>query len=481
MKGRIGMMQTDVISIKNDRREFFRLLFVTVLPLMVQTLFMQSISFIDQIMISDVGTDAVGAVGAANKILSIYNSFLYGSCSGCAMFLAQYWGNKDVSAFRKIFGVTITATTIMGTIVTALVLLIPRQLLGIFTDDPVVIELGRDYLVYVAASYFLMEIVFPLNYCLRSMNRVKVTAINTVVSVFVNVIFNYLLIYGKCGFPQMGVRGAALATSLTRFVELIVLVIYFKASKCEVFQSFREIFAFTREYIMSFIKKAAPLIGNEMLWSLGTSIYFIIYGKSGTDALAAMSIMQTWQMLARIASGSFCGAASIIVGNEIGHGDLDKVQRYCKRFHIIAAVVGAVSCVFVILMVKPVLMIYDIAGTEVGRIVRECMFVLAVYVLINPVNSINVEGIFRSGGDVKYITLMDMGSIWFIGMPYTIITGLLLHLDVVYIYMAYIALEIYKLPLGYIRFKNGKWLHKLHHGVGENEGNSVSTEKCSTM
>ena len=326
-----------------------------------------------------------------------------------------------------------------------------------------------------------MGIVFPLNYCLRSMNRVKVTAINTVVSVFVNVIFNYLLIYGKCGFPQMGVRGAALATSLTRFVELIVLVIYFKASKCEVFQSFREIFAFTREYIMSFIKKAAPLIGNEMLWSLGTSIYFIIYGKSGTDALAAMSIMQTWQMLARIASGSFCGAASIIVGNEIGHGDLDKVQRYCKRFHIIAAVVGAVSCVFVILMVKPVLMIYDIAGTEVGRIVRECMFVLAVYVLINPVNSINVEGIFRSGGDVKYITLMDMGSIWFIGMPYTIITGLLLHLDVVYIYMAYIALEIYKLPLGYIRFKNGKWLHKLHHGVGENEGNSVSTQKCSTM
>jgi len=472
-------MQAEVISIKSERKEFFKLLLVTVLPLMIQTLFMQSISFIDQIMISNVGTDAVAAVGAANKILSIYNSFLYGSCSGCAMFLAQFWGNKDVSSFRKIFGVTIMATVSMGTIVTALVVIIPRQLLGLFANDSVVIELGRDYLIYVAASYFLMGIVFPLNYCLRSMNKVRVTAVNTVMSVFVNVIINYLLIYGKFGFPEMGVKGAALATTITRLVELIVLVIYFKASKCEIFSDIKEIFLVTKEYAVSFVKKAIPLVGNEMLWSLGTSIYFIIYGKSGKDALAAVSIMQTWQMLAKIASGSFCGASSIIVGNEIGHGNLDKVRRYCGRFHMIAVFVGVLSGTAILLLINPALAIYNIAGTEVGRIVKQCMYVLAVYVLINPINSINVEGIFRSGGDVKFITLMDMGSIWLIGMPYTIITGLFLHMDVAVIYMAYIVLEIYKLPLGYIRFKSGKWLHKLYNSESSTKEKCIDVSKCT--
>ena len=464
-------MQSETLAVKSEKKEFYKLLWVTVIPLMVQTLFMQSITFIDQIMITSVGTDAVAAVGAANKILSIYNSFLYGSCSGSAMILAQYWGNRDVHGFRRIFGVTITATFAMGTIVTLLITLVPKQLLGIFTDDPNVINLGRDYLIYVAAAFFLMGVVFPLNYCLRSMNRVKVTAINTVMSVGVNVVANYVLIYGKFGLPAMGVKGAALGTVITRVVELSVLIIYMAVTKNEIFADIKEMFGFTRKYVIDFVKKAAPLIGNEMLWSLGTSIYFIIYGKSGTDALAAMSIMQTWQMLSRIASGSFCGAASIIVGNEIGAGNVEKVRRYCKRFHGIAAIVGVISAAAVLLMIDPILSVYDIKGTEVGRIVTECLYVLALYVLINPNNSINVEGIFRSGGDVKFITLMDMGSIWFIGMPFTIITGLFLKLDVVYVYMAYIALEIYKLPLGYFRFKSGKWLHKLHNG-------SMSTESA---
>lgn len=447
---------------KSENREFLKLLAVTVLPLLVQSIFTQSINFIDQIMVSSLGTEAIAAIGASNKLLSLYNAFLYGSCSGCAMFMAQYWGSKDYKSFQKMLGVLMTITVTIGSIFSLLVLLFPTQLISIFNNDPLVVSHAVKYMRAVVAAYFMMSIIFPLEYMLRSMNKVRVTMINTIISVLINCFVNYILIYGKLGFPKMGVVGAALGTVFCRLIAIVVLVGYIILSKNVIFQNPRQLFSYNMTYVAAFIKKALPLVGNEMMWSLGTTIYFIIYGRAGTDALAAMSIMQTIQMLAKIASGGFCGASSIIIGNEIGHGDLDKVQRYCKKFHLTAFLVGVISSCAVYLLIGPMLRLYSIEGTKVGEYVAQCMVVLSIYIVMNVCNSINVEGIFRSGGDVAYLTLMDMGSIWLVGMPFTIITGLVMHCNVVVIYCAYIVLEIYKLPLGIIRFQSGKWLHQLH-------------------
>ncbi len=447
---------------KKENRQFLKLLGVTVLPLLVQSIFTQSVNFVDQIMVSSLGTEAIAAIGASNKLMSLYNSFLYGSCSGCAMFMSQYWGKKDYKSFAKIFGVLMTVTVTVGVIFSALVLAFPAQLIKIFNDDPLVVESAVKYMRTVVPAYFLMSVVFPLEHMHQSMNKVRVTMTESVISTLINCFVNYVLIYGKLGFPQMGVRGAAIGTVICRITSLVALVIYIRLSKNVIFQNVRSMFAYDMNFVKAFIKKALPLVGNEMMWSLGTTIYFIIYGRAGTDALAAMSIMQTLQMLAKIASGGFCRASAIIVGNEIGRGDLDKVQRYCKKFHLAAFIVGVVSGI-VVYSIRPfMLMAYSIEGTQVGTYVSQCMIVLSIYIVMNACNSINVEGIFRSGGDTAYLTLMDMGSIWLIGMPFTLITGLVLKTNVVVIYCAYIVLEIYKLPLGYIRFRSGKWLHQLY-------------------
>ena len=447
---------------KAENKQFLKLLAVTVLPLLVQAVFTQSINFIDQLMVSSLGTEAIAAIGASNKLMSLYNSFLYGSCSGCSMFMAQYWGKKDYKSFQKIFGVLVTVTVAMGIIFSALVLAIPTQLIRIFNDDPLVVEQAVTYMRTVVLGYFLMSVIFPLEHMLRSMNKVKVTMVESIISVILNCAINYILIFGKLGFPKMGVRGAALGTVFCRVASLIVLITYIVVSKNIIFQNVKNIFSYNIEFVKAFVKKALPLIGNEMMWSLGTTIYFIIYGKAGTDALAAMSIMQTLQMLAKIFSGGFCGASAIIIGNEIGKGDLDRVKRYCKKFHLAAFLVGVVSGIAVYSMRGLMLTAYSIEGTQVGTYVSQCMVVLSIYIVMNACYSINVEGIFRSGGDTAYLTLMDMGSIWLIGMPFTVITGLVLKMNVVVIYCAYIVLEIYKLPLGYFRFRSGKWLHLLY-------------------
>lgn len=446
---------------KQENKAFFKLLAVTVLPLLVQSIFTQCINFIDQIMVSSLGTEAIAAIGASNKLLSLYNSFLYGSGSGCAMFLAQYWGARDHESFRKILGVLLTITLSIGALFSALVLAMPTQLIMIFVDDPIVIDLGVKYMRAVVPAYFMMSIIFPLEYMLRSMNKVKITMIESVISVLINCFANYVFIYGKFGCPKLGVIGAALGTVLCRAASILGLLIYIVVSKNEIMRDPKKLFAFDMYYVKAFFRRAVPLIGNEMMWNLGTTIYFIIYGRAGTDALAAMSIMQTLQMLAKIASGGFCGASTIIIGNEIGNGDLDKVKRYCDKFRVTAFFVGLFSAMMVMIIRIPILYAYSIQGTVVGEYVSNCMLVLSLYIFINCNNNILVEGIFRSGGDIMYLTIMDMGSIWLVGMPLTVLAGVL-HLHVVIIYAAYIALELYKVPLGFVRYKSGKWLHLLY-------------------
>lgn len=444
-----------------ENKMFFKLLTVTVLPLLIQSIFTQCINFIDQIMVSSLGTEAIAAIGASNKLLSLYNAFLYGSGSGCAMFMAQYWGANDHDSFKKILGVLLSITLTMGLGFSALVLAIPTQLITIFNNDPIVVSLGVEYMRAVVPAYFMMSIIFPLEYMLRSMNKVKITMIESIFSVLINCIANYAFIYGKFGFPKMGVTGAALGTVLCRVASIIALVVYIIVSKNEIMRNPLKLFTYDMNYVKAFVKRAVPLIGNEMMWNLGTTIYFIIYGRAGTEALAAMSIMQTLQMLAKIASGGFCGASTIIIGNEIGKGDLEKVKRYCDKFHVTAFIVGIVSALIVYALRTPMLLAYSIEGTLVGDYVSKCMLILAIYIFLNCNNNINVEGIFRSGGDIAYLTLMDMGSIWLVGMPLTLLAGAL-GCNVVIIYAAYIALEIYKLPLGFIRYKSGKWLHLLY-------------------
>jgi putative MATE family efflux protein len=451
-----------------ENEEFFKLLFRTVLPLLIQSLFMQSTTFINQLMMSSLGTTTTAAVSSASKLLTMYNSFLYGSCSGCAMFMAQYWGKGDVKSVQRMLGVTMTATVAVGALVTGAMLIVPDKLLRLFSGDAEVIVIGANYLRTVAPAYFLMGVVFPLNFAMRSMNAVKVTMCSTIASVIINCSVNYVLIYGAFGFPKMEERGVAIATVATRTVELAFLFTYLKISGNSLGRDIKNMFTYGKEFVSGFVSKALPLIANEVMWSTGTTVYFIIYGKSGstpadcTDILAAMGIMQTIQMLAKLFTGSFCGASAMIIGNEIGRADLPKVNRFCKKFHLAALIVGIFSGLAVFLLINPVVGLYTNQNPDVLIYVKQCMVVLSIYIVMNSLNSINIEGVFRSGGDVKFIALADMGSIWFVGMPVTLIAGLVLRLPVMYIYCAYILIEIYKLPMVYIRFRRGKWIHKLH-------------------
>jgi putative MATE family efflux protein len=377
------------------------------------------------------------------------------------MFVSQYWGKQELDGLRRIMGMTVTITVSLGVLVTLSTALFPAQCISLFSDDSEIIAYGAGYLRMVSISYLLLSLIYPINYMLRGMTRVQIVLYSAAVSVVINVVSNYILIFGHFGAPRLGVRGAALGTVATRASELAILLIYLVRSKNPILTEFHKMFTYTWTGFKSFLSKALPLAGNEFFWGMGTTLYFVVYGHMGKEALAAMSIMATMQTLVQTFGLSFSGSAAVIVGNEIGKGNREVIYLCAKRFHRLAIYVGASLTVIMLLLTKQIVRMYGISGTETGVYLTQCLYIMSSFLTLNTYNSMNVEGLFRSGGDVKTVLLMDMGGIWMIGLTLTFLFGDVLGLPVAIVYTAFVFVEIYKLIIGTVRYRSHKWLNSL--------------------
>lgn len=444
-----------------DKRKFYSLTVRTVLPLMLQSILNSSVNFFDQVMVGKLGVSQIAAVGAANKIYSLFYLILYGTCCACVMFISQYWGRREIDGVRKIMGMTFTVTIPLGVFVTMATCFFPRQCMALFTKDVAVIHYGTGYLRALSASYLLLSFIYPINYLLRGQTRVKIVLAASTCSVFMNIIANYMFIFGNFGMPRLEVVGAAIGTVATRVVELTILIIYLYISRNEAVTDIRAIFRFTVNEFVDFIKKVIPLASNEFFWGLGTSVYLIIYGHMGTDELAVMSIMNTLQTMVQTFGLSLSSSAAVIVGHEIGKGNRKTVNEYSKRFHMIAIMMGAAVGTAVFLLVPLIVKAYSLNGLRTGKMLSQTLIIMCMYLPLSSYNSMNIEGLFKSGGDIRYVLLMDMGGIWMVGMPLQFILGYVMKLPLVIVFLVYVVVEIYKMILGIIRYRSGKWLHTL--------------------
>jgi len=447
-----------------NRREFYALTIKTVLPLMMQSLLNASVNFIDQIMVGQLGVSSIAAVGVANKIYSLFYLVLYGTCCACVMFVSQYWGKRDIEGVRKIMGMTFSITVSLGILVTLATAIFPRQCMALFTDDPEVIAHGIGYLRTISASYLLLSFIYPINYLLRGQTRVKIVLVTALGSVVMNIFANYAFIFGHFGMPRLDVVGAAIGTVATRTIELSILVIYLIASRNEVFINKGQMFTYKFNEFVTFLKKAIPLASNEFLWGVGTSIYLVVYGHMGTEELAAMSIMTTLITMVQTFGLSLSSSAAVIVGNEIGKGNKDSVFLCGSRFHRISVGMGIIVGSVLFVLISPIVSAYSISGTRTGELLAQCLRIMCCYLPFSCYNSMNVEGLFRSGGDIKFVLLMDTGGIWFVGMPLTVLLGDVLAFPLAIVYLAYVFVEVYKLIIGYFRYRSGRWLHQLSLG-----------------
>lgn len=429
-------------------------------PVAMQGLLNTVVNLVDNLMIGSLGATAIASVGLANKVFFVFSLLVFGVVSGSGILAAQYWGNHDVKNIRKVLGISLLIA-LSG----AILFLIParwnpRMVMRIFTTSEASIEMGAAYLMVAALSYPCTAITNTYVAMLRSVNRVKEPVIISCVAILTNITFNYIFIFGHFGAPALGVVGAALATLIARILEMTLILLTVYAGKTPLACHVRELFGYTREFLIQFARTSAPVICNEFMWGLGTTMYSLAYGRMGDDAVAAITIATTIQDIAVVLFQGLSAATAVILGNELGAGKLKRAEKYATQFFILQFIVTITAGVCLILGRWKIIGIYSITP-EVAMDVSRCLLVFAAYMPAKMFNYVNIVGVLRSGGDTRMCLFLDTSGVWFIGVPLAFLGALVWHLSIYWVYALVMSEEVYKTILGYMRYRQKKWLKNL--------------------
>ncbi len=444
----------------SENRLFYRNLFRFAVPMALQSLLMFSLNMIDTVMIGQLGETEIASVALGNQVFFVLLLFFYGITTGTAVFTAQYWGKKDIPGIRRAMGLCIITASGGAVLVTLFSFLKPEWILVVFSKDPAVIRLGSDYLRIVCLSYVLTAVSMSFAMVLRSVERPKIPLLVTFISLVLNTALNYLLIFGKLGFPAMGVKGAALATAISRFVEFSVLLAIVYRRKTPLAGRFGEFLDISAAFARQYFRITLPVVLNEVGWALGFTMYKVVFARMGTEVIAAVNIAETVTNLLLVVFHGTSNACAVMIGNLLGAGEDDKAYNYAIRFSVIGPSLGVVVGVLLIIVSGWVPLIF-----RVSQSVRDTTrMILILHALFTPFDVFNwqlIVGILRSGGDTRFSMLMEIGTMWGYGVPLAFVAGLLLHQPVAVVFFLVRSEEIVKFAVGIFRLLSKKWVRNL--------------------
>ncbi len=440
--------------------DFYKKLFAIAIPITLQQLIISSLNLIDTFMISSLTKEAIAGVGAANKVFFLLNLFLFGMSSGSSILTAQFWGKRDIDSIKKVYGLSLTFALFGGFLFTMVAIVWPQQVMRIFTEDALVIIEGANYLRIVGFSYIFTSVTFATMFVLRSTNYVKLPLFVTMVAISINTVLNWVLIYGNLGVQSMGVEGAAIATLIARVLECIMLVGFANYYKLPPSGKLKKLFDYDKSLAKHFFKIAMPVVINEILWSTGVTMYAVIYGRMGTDVMAAMTITQTIEQIIFVVCVGVGNASAILLGNSLGAMEGDKIYDEAVLLVKINFVLGACMGVIIIGLAPYIAGIYSVPAVVKYNIIGS-LSVFGMYTMIKSVNLVIIVGVLRSGGDTIYAAALDGIAVWGIGVPLAVLTGLVLKWDLPFVYAAILFEEVAKFGFGIHRMRSKHWMKNL--------------------
>ncbi len=441
-------------------KEYLSRLFKLAVPLILQYSISASLNLVGVLMIGQLGETSVAAAGLANQVYFLLTFLLFGISSGSAIFTAQFWGKGDVASIHKVLGLCLSVGLIGSLVFFLASMLFPRGIMGVYTEDPSVVALGAKYLMIIAPGFMFAAVSYSYSSVLRSTGQVRIPLLVSFISLTLNTIFSYFLIFGLAGFPKLGVYGAALGASLARVVEAGLMVFIAYRLKSPAAASFSELFRYNRLFALRVLGRALPVMFNEMLWSLGITAYNIIYAHIGTEAIAAISISSAIENLAFVIFIGISDACAVLVGNWIGANKEERAYSYAIR-SLALAVSGAIAMgILVYICSGSILSLYKVSEL-VEQYARNILAVVAFTMWIRVSNMTLIVGIFRSGGDTRFSFVLDTSTIWLVGVPLALLGAFVLHLPVYIVYLMVMSEEAVKWLIGLWRFFSKRWINNL--------------------
>lgn len=435
---------------------FFTSLVAIAMPISLQALLQNLVNMLDTVMIGRIGSVEIAAVGLGNQIFFILNMILFGITSGGAVFIAQFWGRKDLGGIRKSLGLMTIIAVVVAIIFTVLGLFIPNQLISLYSPDPEVIQVGGTYLRYVCLSYVPTAISFSITLAMRSTERVKLPLVCTSISLVTNLIANYFLIF----VAGLGVKGAAIATIISRIIELVILLVWSTSHNYEICGRFKELLNFNKSFVCKFIMIAFPVILNETFWGLGTSVYNGIFAHAGTNAFTAYNITGTISQLTWVFCMGFGNGIGVLIGKKIGEKKIDEAKAYASRSLWFMPLIGI--CVGILLL--PLSKLLPFFFNVEPEIIKTATSILMILIFMYPFNSFCMNwivGVCRAGGDTVFSAVAEIVVLWCVSIPLGYVAAFVFHLSAPMIYLFFCSESIVKAIIGAIRVKSGKWLHEV--------------------
>lgn len=444
-------------------RAFYGKLAALSLPIAAQNLITFSVGLADNLMVSTLGETSLSGVYMANQIMTLLQMLVLGLSAAMSILAAQYWGKGDTKSLRSIVSIGFLFSIFVGIFFCAASFLFPEQVLSLFTNEPAVIEKASEYLQIVCFTYPLFCLTNILIVSMRCVENTRIGMYISFVALAVNVSLNYVLIFGKLSFPALGVRGAAIATLVSRIAELIIITLIVFVFDKRLKLRPTDLFKPNKLLVKDFFKYGLPVILGDMLWGVNLACQSAIVGRLGESAISAVSIASTvFSMLTVLAYGLRDGA-SVMTGKAVGTNNVTLVKQYTKSFQLVFVLVGLFCGALIFFSKDLILLFYSRNGMDQTtiEIARQFLIVLSVTSIGTAYQMAALTGIVRAGGDTKFVLINDIIFVWCVVLPSAFLAAFVFNAPPVIVFACLKCDQILKCFVAIVKVNKFNWIKNL--------------------
>ena len=448
----------------SQKKEYQKELLAIGLPVTLQSIFQASYSLVDQLMVGSLGTVSIAGSGLGAKFSSLVSVTLSAVAAVASILIAQYHGKQDREGINRSFFSCLYISVLVLLLFDLPAFCIPEIIMGFYSEDAETIRMGAVYLKLIAVSYIPMNVTLMCSAFFRSVEKSRYPLYASLLSMAVNLLGNYLLIFGKFGCPRLGLAGAAYGTLIARTLEALLLVSLMAVQQKKGEIRLRPVSLREKGIYGSISVMIVPILLNEFLWSLGENIYAGIYGRLGTDALAAMTLTNPLQAMFIGMFSGVSSAAAVMVGKRLGSNDNEgayAVSKYLMKTGVLGSLVVSVLLVLLI----PFYVKWFSIGPAVARLTKYIVYALAMVLFAKITNMILGGGILRSGGRTRITLCVDLVGTWVFGVPLGLLAAFVFHLPIYMVYFILSLEEVIRLIISIFLFRSKVWMQNLTQGT----------------
>ncbi len=441
-------------------KSFYKTFLVITCSIALQNIIVYSVNMADNIMLGIYNELSLSAVAIANQIQFLLQMLVVGIGSGVMIISSRYWGKKDTTIIKKAVGVGMIFAVSIAIILFLSVMFFSKNILSLLTNEEEVISECIRYIHIVCFSYVFFAITNIFISALRSVETVKIGFIVSAIAFCINVFLNYVFIYGNFGAPELGIRGAAIATLTARIVECIIVVGYVKIGDKKLMIKIREMFKFDKEFFVNFLKVTIPVASGDALWGIAITVQSAIIGHMGATAIAANSIaVVMFQILTVLCFGA-ANATAVIIGKTIGENKIEKANQYARTMQVLYIIIGIFAGA-ILFFSKDIILSFYLVSDQTKELTREFVTVISVFTVITSYETSVIIGILRGGGSAKFGLFMDLFSMWFVAIPISLVAAFVFHFPPAVVYICLRLNQLVNAVVGFVKVNKGQWIERL--------------------